>query len=91
MPKKLLRKLSVLAGTAALRRAKQAGPHVSVVLALMPKQAPQLKVLAQSVTPSFCPEFLAAEERQIRLDNSHIRALATQVDHHSYKLLCSRL
>ena len=75
----------MLAGSAALRRAKQAGPHVSVVLALMPKQAPQLKLLAQSDTPSFCPEFLKAEERQIRLDNSHIRALATQVDHHSYK------
>ena len=52
---------------------------MSALLALLPKQAPQLNLLALSDAPNFCPEFLAVKEVELGLDNSHIRALATQV------------
>ncbi|BDA41322.1 hypothetical protein COCOBI_02-1020 [Coccomyxa sp. Obi] len=65
-------------GSAALRRAKLTGPNVYACLALLPRQAPNLKLQTKPAGPSFCPEFLAAQETHLLLDNSLIRALATQ-------------
>ncbi|CAL8461957.1 g1488 [Coccomyxa elongata] len=65
-------------GSAALRRAKLTGLYVYARLALLPKQAPQLKLQTKPAGPTFCPEFLTAQETHLSLNNSLIRALATQ-------------
>lgn len=69
------------AGSPALRRAKLAGPKARVLLSLRSKAAPQLCLTAQCKVASFCPEFLAAQDIPLELDNFLIKALATQARH----------